>query len=124
MTTKRTSTSQAKGVKAKTAAQKKKDAAPAKPSDFNGNHRKKNLAKGEESLKRQEKAAVARKKSGKTDVLANVDLSMTKKQMAHNRAHDAKLQKKDNAAKAKKVADRKKSGTAGVRASAKRKASR
>lgn len=111
-------------LKKKIAKQAKKDKAPAKPSDFNGVHRKKNLAKGEESLKRQEKAAAARKKSGKVDVLANVDLAMTKKQLAHNRAKDAKIQKKDDAAKAKKVAARKKASTAGVKAQAKRRASR
>ena len=96
------------GLKKKLAAQAKKDKAPAKPSDYNGVHRKKNLAKGEESLKRQEKAAAARKKSGKIDVLANVDLSMTKKQLAYNRAKDSEIQKKDDAAKQKKVAARKK----------------
>lgn len=121
---KRTSTTQTKGVKAKTAAQKKKDKAPAKPSDFNGNIRKKQLKEATKSLARQEAAAKARDKSGKTDLFANAALSSRRSSVASQKKTDSTQQKKDDAAKQKKVAARKKQSTAGVKAQAKRKVAR
>lgn len=112
-------------LKKKQDAQNKKDAAPAKSTAFYRKTDKKNAAKGKASVVRMEKEAAERSKKGEpTTKQQRGEYLRMKEAVVWNKAKDSKQKKKDNAAKAKKVSARKKAGTAGVKAQAKRRAAR